>query len=364
MDEKRSFNKVKHISGLGSIRFILASIVIFSHGFGLHISDVFCKEEIISSFGGKLLWVVSANLYNGQAAVIVFFIISGCCIHYPYANGESVHIYSFLASRYIRISLPLIIVLLAGYTVFNIEPLAYIGVWSIICELIYYSIYPLLLTIRKRCHSWITLYMGSLLGVILIVVFVNVPPVSHPGILMDFPIYGPKLTWLIGLPIWILGCHLAESIISNQQSSISRRKVWIARFFIGFAMIFLSFCKFHGHRVIGFNTPNSIVLQPFALLALYWLLVEIKWSMINPPYAFLEYGGKFSYSLYITHPIFYYATPFIINVFIRNSGSKSVNNHGILITVLVFIFAYIFFCFVEKPSHQLARKMSWKLKKK
>jgi peptidoglycan/LPS O-acetylase OafA/YrhL len=51
--------------------------------------------------------------------VIVFFVISGFCIHYPYHKGKPVLLREFLVRRCLRIGIPLSICLLIAYFVYG-----------------------------------------------------------------------------------------------------------------------------------------------------------------------------------------------------------------------------------------------------
>ena len=51
-----------------------------------------------------------AIAYDGVAAVIVFFVISGLCVHYPYARSGHCPLPSFFARRFLRIGIPLAVV--------------------------------------------------------------------------------------------------------------------------------------------------------------------------------------------------------------------------------------------------------------
>jgi len=48
------------------------------------------------------------NLWNAPAAVIVFFVISGLCIHLPFARSlESPHLGAFYSRRLLRLLIPI-----------------------------------------------------------------------------------------------------------------------------------------------------------------------------------------------------------------------------------------------------------------
>src|SRR3954463_9589743 len=93
----------RHVAGLDSVCFVCAAWVLFGH-FGFF---------PLSSFVGgspRIHRVVEAalgNLFSGPAAVIVFFVISGFCIHYPFRDGRPLPLKSYYSRRYVRILIPM-----------------------------------------------------------------------------------------------------------------------------------------------------------------------------------------------------------------------------------------------------------------
>ena len=98
--------------------------------------------------------------FTGISGVVVFFIISGLCIHLPNARGLQIRcLKSYFTRRLLRILPPVVpIVMLYHYA----DGLT-IGqcfsktiLWSVVCEVIYYLIYPLLLAIRRNHYHGLT----------------------------------------------------------------------------------------------------------------------------------------------------------------------------------------------------------------
>lgn len=344
------------IVGLDAIRIVLALVVAFSHGFGVHFQQVLDKPTMLATPLGTLAWVLAGNLYNGQAAVIVFFIISGFCIHYPYAAGRRPETVGFLSRRYIRIGLPLAACLSVGSFCFDIEPLAYVGIWSLLCEIVYYTLYPLLHRVRARLASWMPLYAAALLIAGGTLLLSRKPLASEPGRLMDFPAYGTLVTAVIGLPIWLLGCHLAETDWSSVRACASRNRIWRYRSAILFASIALSVLKFHGHRIWGRDLPYYLSLHLFAVPAFFWVRQEIAGYRDGPVSRMLEWGGKWSYSLYIFHPLALAALP-VSRLGPRLAAMSHLAGAALELTILL-AGAYLFYAAVERPSHLLARMAS------
>jgi len=110
-----------------------------------------------------------------------------------------------------------------------------------------------------------------------------------------YPVLG-LLTFIIGLPCWLMGCWLAENFQNFQILSFKR--IYILRLFIIFIMLVLQIIKFHAPTVFA---SNCFTLNLFAILGTYWLGYEIKYFIFNKPNQIFEYFGKFSYSLYLIH---------------------------------------------------------------
>lgn len=124
------------VRALDSIRFICAAIVMVGH-YGFLPPDYFGASPPLIV---KIAEVSLGLLFNGPAAVIVFFVLSGFVIHYPQRDRRShIVVRAFYARRLIRIGLPAIVAA-ALYLASGVS-LSYpqFGVlWSVICETVYY----------------------------------------------------------------------------------------------------------------------------------------------------------------------------------------------------------------------------------
>ena len=148
--------------------------------------------------------------------------------------------------------------------------------------------------------------------------------------------------WLLGLPCWLLGCKLAERS-DSLFSPVSDRAIWIWRLSVWFTSGVCLGLRFHSP--IGF--PHT--LNYFAILSYFWLQQEVRYFRHANPPRILEWGGKWSYSLYLLHVpangvynhIFMPNLGFIINWFLRVGWTLGCS--------------YVFYLLVEKPSHAFAR---------
>src|SRR5713101_2081177 len=148
------------VRGLDSIRFICAVWVLIGHAGPLpYIRDIDQSTTI-----GFLMRGALNNFISGPAAVIVFFVISGFCIHFPYRHAGSVQLFPYFARRHIRILVPVAAAILLGGLVGVKLPIFQDSIlWSLVCEEVYYSLYPLILKARAR-WGWVNLIGVAFIG--------------------------------------------------------------------------------------------------------------------------------------------------------------------------------------------------------
>jgi peptidoglycan/LPS O-acetylase OafA/YrhL len=329
------------VNGLDSIRFILAMIVFLSH---LSNEPAAYLKALDIPF---LHWIgIGVNhLFLGPGAVIAFFVISGFVIHFPFRK-KRLELKSFLTRRWLRIGIPLVVVVvMASY--FNSFWL--IPIWSLYCELIYYTIYPLL---RKLPLSWKTQFIISfVMALVLIACFANGEINSmfaqkNVGYTGSYAALGDTLTWIVGLPCWLLGVYLADSIDSNAKSNSTMKIYWIRITMLVFSVLLVGL-KFH------LFVSYIITLNFFALALAYWLKNEIIYFKDRPSSQLLEWAGKFSYSLYLIHGL---SISLISLLLPSNISTYS------LYVMLTLLFSYVLYLLVENPSHRFSKYVADKIK--
>ncbi len=335
MDKTRSTSD--RILGLDSIRFVCALWVFFGH-------DTAPPFAALVNTGSKIGYVMGAiadKTWTGIAAVIIFFIISGFCIHYPFTRaGASLKIGEFYTRRFIRILIPVAVAIpisnMAGdsLNLFNGSIL-----WSLAAELIYYTLYPLL-RIGAHKSSWRTLIIISYIGA-LGVAMTNPTAVKYPS-------FGLALNWALGLPCWLLGCLLAEWVRNGAELKVTRLQIWAWRLGLYVTAMICIVLRFRHHSAVGFPWT----LNFFAIFAVFWLRREITFYRAKPPFRFLEWAGLWSYSLYLMHMP---ARALFAKMSLPNLG-LFLNWSAVFLFVLAF--CYIFYLLVEKPGHELAKRAS------
>lgn len=276
---------MERVRGLDAIRAVCAFWVVMGHFGGPPIT----AGIDATTRAGWLVGGLYNNFWNGPAAVIVFFVISGFCIHYPFSRTLRIpSIAAYVARRYLRIGIPLLVaVAVSPILGVNLDLFHDSILWSLVAELIYYTIYPGLLALRRLGGSWRGLLAASFVAALLLAA-------TNPGA-GNYPSWGVSMNWGLGLPCWLLGCVLAESVAQD------RRPVGIGigiggwRLAVWGASIIASILRFH--TPIGY--PWS--LNGFAILVACWLSQEIQRYRTREPAGWLESAGRWSYSVYLIH---------------------------------------------------------------
>ena len=324
------------VEGLDSIRFVCAFTVMIFH-VGL------LNDRMYGVGHGRattLLMGIYNCLFNGSAAVIVFFIISGFCIHYPYRGKRKLLLQPFYTRRFVRILIPASAFLLINKLILheNSNP-QHTVLWSVICETIYYAIYPILLQLRRRLGWPVLLTISFVITGVLIGTHLSSLSYGRWGYIA----LGWK-TWIVGLPCWLSGCWLAESYSFFRPMSAGR--IWIVRMTIYILTVFILLFRFHTN---SFYSSECILLDLFTVPACLWLGCEIAYASQHPRIKLLEWAGGWSYSLYLIHPL----VGSILSVIGLSFIARGKATH-FLFLAFILLASYVFFLSVERPSHRLA----------
>ena len=274
-------------------------------------------------------------LFTGAPAVSAFFVISGFCIHYPFI-GRPPASWRFLAARWFRVCVPslcaMVLAWSAGIWVYN--PVDGYILWSIVCELFYYSLYVAFLGRIAPHLSWWTLLGGAVVLAYTVVVFVGSDQYgSTSG-------FGWSLNWVVGLPSWLLGCILAERVASRRSGGWPIPLLW-ARIGIAATASVLFWAT------MTTSVRFDLTLIPFSVLVVLWLEIEIEHGRKQP--GLLDLVGRWSFSIYLMHVV---AWTWLERLFPKVSA--------VILTVPVLLVCYAFYRLIEVPSHQTARRfMRW-----
>lgn len=331
-------NRAGYYPVLDALRFFLAFWVAVGH------------FKMIPLFGDPALGTGFWHLFKhgwssivfGTPAVIVFFVISGFCIHLPFLGTAKIDVGRYYLRRYTRILIPVAGALIV-YRLFGLH-LIFWGehsilwespLWSLACEEIYYAMYPLLRWTRNRIGwKW-------MLPVCFVVSVVIAAPHPHAG---NWHVFGPLGTAMLLLPVWLLGCLLAEQ---GEWLGEAHRvsSIWAWRFLTWLGCWVCEMVHFKLH----YSYTQTMVW--FGVLAYFWVRQEIARGKTHPPNRYLVAAGAWSYSLYLVH-----GQGFTTYSWLHLPSFGRVID-WFLIMACSLLFAYAFFALVERPSHQLARRI-------
>ncbi|MBM3901518.1 MAG: acyltransferase [Verrucomicrobia bacterium] len=278
-----------------------------------------------------------------------FFVVSGLCIHLPQAGAATPYWPAFFIRRYMRLGLPLAGALALGLLLSaknfsgTNRVSAMIWIWTLLVELIFYSIYPVLLVAVRRWGWRMVTALSLVLSGILLASNLQV---LHPGE------FGVVISAMIYLPVWLSGCHLGERLgtCGLPTATLPRLWGWRAAVLEGFVVTSLVLY----HAPVGWppvRYPAAVIGVGF--LASRWLGYEMARCSTHPPFRWLEWCGSWSYSLYITHFMWF-------GIWIRLVDQPLFPGVGTPLEFfprLAFIFAatVLFYFACERPSHIFAR---------
>jgi peptidoglycan/LPS O-acetylase OafA/YrhL len=310
--------------------------VAFGHGASFPVAAQLGKTTALA----RLLAGLDGVSFDGLAAVLVFFVVSGFCIHYAPATGAPFNPLAFWTRRILRISGPLVAALTLAWWLGPAETGALAAVtWSVFCELIYYALYPLLRVGFRRFGLGRLLLLSTLLSAVLIAVGWSVP--YYWG-------FGIGLTWLAALPGWLLGCWLAERVAARRQAPSLPGGIWTWRCAVWIYSAVAMAIFFHAPIRLSF----PVLLFPFQFLACGWIWAEIDHFERSGVSRTLEWCGRWSYSLYLVHNIAIAKTPI--------APSAALWTWLLRLAVIVGG-SLAFYAIFEAPSHWIARQASRKV---
>lgn len=337
--EAKAVQAQNHVPGLDTLRFAAAAWVALSHGARLPIEQIAGQSQI-----GRVLGALNNGMFNGVAAVMLFFVISGLVIHLPQAEGRPFSAARHWTRRLVRILPPMLVATALVRLMGEDHAAAFRGIlWSVWCEIAYYAIYPALLIAFRRFSVRTVFFVATVFSLLAIVA---TWPVSYHSQLDILPLT------IIGLPSWILGCWLAERI--REPKPLPDGHIWLWRLAALALSALMKMPVTHGPLLIGFPASHWL----YAIFAMVWIEHEIGWFRRHPPPAALEALGAMSYSLYLIHmPVIASFAAMPLSALSPSPFAAEWLRWAFQLCAIAGAMQLFYYC-VEAPSHRLARRLS------
>jgi peptidoglycan/LPS O-acetylase OafA/YrhL len=328
------------LAGLDTLRFFAAAWVALFHGARFPLGKILGQDSAIE----RVLVPLSNGLFNGVAAVMLFFVISGFVIHRPGVGKDRLDALRFFQRRLTRVVPPVVIVYLACLAAGPAYQTALSSVlWSLYCEIAYYLVYPLLFLAFRR--GW-TVHVLILSAAAAAAALAFIGP-------LDYYWGAPTpLLIVIGFPNWILGCLLAERRAAQgaRKGPVTAREIWAWRFGALMLSSALKAMVMHGPVRLGYPESHWLI----AVYAFFWVGRELDFYRDRPAPRWSEAAGHMSFSLYLIH------SPVIEWFGFANSPPASLGfdraaTLWLAQLVAIGIATALCYLLVEAPFHRLAR---------
>lgn len=245
----------------------------------------------------------------------IFLIVSSPFIIYYIISGKGFSLYQVVGNLLLLPSI-------------NNNPDYHIFVfpaWTLVYEMLFYVIYSISILVAKSKNQIITI---SSIAIVSTVVLVNA-----------FSFNGPRLQWvnlsfMIGDPLmidFVAGCIYA--VIYKKINNMKISGTYGTSLIIGL-FLFGVFMQVHSvPRLLSFG------LTSLAIVILFSLIKEGSGKFWNAA----VYLGNASYSIYITHCLFYY-----IRSLLNKHTNLNLDISGAIITLVAIVFGCLFYSQVEK----------------
>jgi len=326
----------------------------------------------------RVVSFLSAPVSVFRSGVMLFFLISGFCIHYPYVDGKrDLTLPSYWARRWLRIYPPYLLAVLITIlieqiryhaalvtpsahskiwaTVFMIQnymrdPAQMVGnsaLWSLPVEMELYLLYPIFWLLIRRLGVRYAFVIVSFVSATTVLVILTCSPLRQ-----RYAAIGQVGNAFMYWAVWCGGAMLAERV--QDPNFLLKRRPRVGQILFAFAVSITA--------VLSTLRDWPIEFQELLWAAFWYLAMSVGFNSTEMLRAIpikmrqtLIYLGTISYSLYLVHyPFFKLAALW----WLRRDGHPQGNFLvTLLFCILVVPVAGIFYHFCERPFHSLARRV-------
>jgi peptidoglycan/LPS O-acetylase OafA/YrhL len=322
----------------------------------------------------------NAILRHGEFGVLLFFVISGLCIHLPHAGERAIEFKAFFQRRFWRLYPPYLVTCLIVFALAGVQkhpgvnPRNFMGhlvfvqfwrdfsdargitpvLWSLAAEVQFYFFYALLLPMLRKIGFGRAAVLGILIGAIY--------RASFPHFAASVPVaMTPKLFAPIRFGEWLLGAWIAEAYARGMLRAMTARAA-IILLSMGAALVVVG-GRISTSRGFGERQEDWIASIGFALIMASLIRHESNRPIVSRSVV-LDWLADRSYSLYLIHFAVIsgagIAWARLAHIPDRDAAAGTLRwLPGILIGLACsFVAGDLMFRLIERPSHRLARKLA------
>ncbi|MBT5378469.1 MAG: acyltransferase [Opitutae bacterium] len=371
METKKASGQRQHVESITILRGLAALGVVIFHvriflwtGWG----HTWNNPEQYSTLERLVAWLSLPSPLLGEG-VLLFFVISGFCVHYPLAGrNDPINLRKYAIRRFLRIYPPFAVavglsLLAVAYfewttpakepwltnllLLHNYYPSVYspissnMSLWSIPTEIEFYLAYPLLLLLWRKWGPTQSMYLFGAVSLVAVGLYYQ----GLDGI--EFSAF----TFYI---LWWSGALLAELHATNRLPRPGRTIVLMGLAMLGTGTIVIVLKQGEGLVMV-----QRFLFGGFFVLLIWWFIIHkpIPSASSSIIAKILVHLGNISFSLYLIH----YPLLQVCGLeWKKHNDGNSPSNFLISIAFcgLAIAVAQVFYILVEKPSHKLARRLA------
>ncbi|CEG28072.1 acyltransferase family protein [Bacillus sp. B-jedd] len=372
---------MKRIDELDTLRGLAALMVVNWHFFLM-------TYVIIASINSLIMSKPIYIFFAGSEAVVLFFVLSGFVMSFPFLNKTVVPYAGFLTRRFFRIYIPYLFWILITFSLseaFDIstvkdlstwfqakwtvpvnpkillEHIFLLGdfstttfnpvIWSLVHELRISIIFPLIMLLVIRNNWKVSIVVGLILyGIGRLNYFIPI----QPSIGYNTSFFNTlEYTFM-----FILGAVAAKHMDTLNQRFQSLSVTYKVAFLL-FSIILFTNSKFLPNFIKYFNVSLPARMDIFteiwvALGSLMFIVTVISSSKMKRILSnrFLNLTGRMSYSLYLSHVPIFLSTIYLLHDKLPDFLVY------VLSYILTFVVSYLSYKYIEIPSVSLGRRIS------
>jgi peptidoglycan/LPS O-acetylase OafA/YrhL len=337
------------LTSLDAVRGIASFIVVLCHIHG-NLSDQL-RERLSAS-----MWARAVTLFtNGDAAVIIFFMLSGYVLALPFFRHAQPPYLQFVWKRFCRIYIPFAAAIIIAIFLYPFDPptlRAIIGhflmvgtghnvkldvaMWSLVYEMRISLVFPLLILL---CRNTRIAFVSAVIMLIVSTRILVAHADSSPFTVEPFWV---TMIWTIRvMPYFIFGILLSKHAAIIKEHMVMRGKVWLL-----LAPLIIFLFPHRGYLSIRRDIIYDVAAALMIILALNAPSVA---RVLNR--SVLQWLGRISYSLYLVH------VPILTALFTRFAGQPIwlIAITGIVASLLA---ATVMHSLVEVPAIKLGQRFA------